>query len=115
MKALDFSLDNDDESDENESYTHASLQKEKFPPSFTICTAFKMAFMDEYGDAVLFVLRDNKGSIWHLVDIYAMWTYTEFSFQFGDYYRFFEAKVVIGVEESFKTEDFNGTNFSEVI
>ena len=36
LKALDFSLDNDDEPDENNSFTHASLQKENLPPSFTI-------------------------------------------------------------------------------
>ena len=40
LKALDFSLDNDDEPDENSSYTHATLQKENLPHSFTICTAF---------------------------------------------------------------------------
>ena len=40
QKALDFSLDNDQKPDENNSYTHASLQMEAFPPSFTICTAF---------------------------------------------------------------------------
>ena len=40
LKALDFSLDNDWKPDENNSYTHASLQKENLPPSFTICTAF---------------------------------------------------------------------------
>ena len=39
-KAIDFSLDNDFSPDVNNSYTHASLQKENLPPSFTICTAF---------------------------------------------------------------------------
>ena len=34
-------------------------------------------------------------------------------FYFEDYYRFFEAKVVISVEESFKTEDFNEWNFTQ--
>ena len=40
LKALDFSLDNDEEADKNGSYTKATIQKEDLPSSFTICTAF---------------------------------------------------------------------------
>ena len=40
LKVLDFSLDNDWKPDANNSFTHASLQKENCPPAFTICIAF---------------------------------------------------------------------------
>ena len=65
LKALDFSLDNDWEPDENKSYTHASLWKENLPSSFTICTAFMVEAWTEYVDSMLFVLCDDKGKIWH--------------------------------------------------
>ena len=55
LMALDFSLDNDQESDESNSYTHASLQKENLPPSFTICTAFMVEAWDDYQNAYLYV------------------------------------------------------------
>ena len=48
LKALDFSLDNDGEPDKNKSYTHASLQKENLPSSFTICTAFMVERWTKY-------------------------------------------------------------------
>ena len=81
FKALDFSLDNDFKSDDNNSYTHASLQKENLPPSFTICTAFMVEAWNEYQDAQLFGLLDDDGEDWHLVEIFAQTTYTQFSFQ----------------------------------
>ena len=84
LKALDFSLDNDYEPDENNSYTHASLQKENLPPSFTICTAFMVEAWNKYFDAKLFVLRDEKGEVWHWVQILAQDTYTEITFQFEE-------------------------------
>ena len=40
LKVLDFSLDNDWKPNANGTYTHASVQKENFPSSFTICVAF---------------------------------------------------------------------------
>ena len=40
LKVLDFSLDGDWKPDANNSFTHASLQKENLPSSFTICCAF---------------------------------------------------------------------------
>ena len=82
FKALDFSLDNDSKPDKNNSYTHASLQKENLPPSFTICTAFIVEAWAEYTNAHLFVLRDDKGRFWHTVKIYAATTYTQFSIRF---------------------------------
>ena len=84
LKALDFSLDNDWKADENKSYTHASHQKENLPSSFTICTAFMVERWTEYVDSMLFLLHDDEGDIWHLVQIFALETYTEFKFQFED-------------------------------
>ena len=84
LKAIDFSLDNDFEPDKNNSYTHASLQKENLPPSFTICTAFMVEAWDEFTDANIFVLRDGNEKVWHWVQINADVTYTEFTFQFED-------------------------------
>ena len=83
LKALDFSLDNDWKPDETNSYTHASLQKENLPPSFTICTAFMVEAWNEYQDAYLFILRDDNAKIW--AKIYAATTYTEFSFKLEDF------------------------------
>ena len=84
LMALDFSMDNDQEPDENNSYTHASLQKENLPPSFTICTAFMVEAWNEYQDARLFVMRDDKRKVWHWVKIFAAKTYTKFTFLFED-------------------------------
>ena len=80
LKALDFSLDNDWEPDENNSHTSASLKKENLPPSFTICTAF----MVDYTSAALFVLRNDDGESWHWVMINAQSTHTDFMFKFED-------------------------------
>ena len=83
LKALDFSLDNDRKPDENNSYTHASLQKRNFPPSFTICTAFMVEAWAKKASAKLLLLLDGKGDIWLSIRIYAAaMTYTEFSFEF---------------------------------
>ena len=84
MKAIDVSLDNDDKADENSSYTHASLRKENFPYSFTICNAFMVKAWAKYASGVILVIRDDKGTIWFWEKIRSTRTYTEFSFQFGD-------------------------------
>ena len=88
LKALDFSLDNDEKPDENNLYTHASLQKENLPSSFTICTAFmtKAWAGSGYDDtsAKFVVLHDDKGGVWCYVKIFAAEKYTEFSFLFED-------------------------------
>ena len=60
---------NDDEPDQNNSYTHASLRKENLPPSFTICTAFTVEAWTENVDAKLFVLHDENGEVWHWVKL----------------------------------------------
>ena len=83
LKALDFSLDNDWRPDENNSYTHASLEKENFPPSLTICTAFMVeAWLTKYTHTKLFVLGDDKGKVWHVIEFHAVKAYTKFSIQF---------------------------------
>ena len=74
LKALDFSLDNDWKADENNSYTHASLQKENLPSSFTICTAFMVEWWTRYTNVMLFVLQDDLGETWHWVEIGALVT-----------------------------------------
>ena len=86
-KALDFSLDNDWQSDQSNSYTQASLQKENLPSSFTICTSFMVrAWMSDYADALLFALLDLRADedYWLSVQIYAEFTHTEFTLQFED-------------------------------
>ena len=69
-------------------YTHAFLKRENFPPSFTLCTAFRVDAWTEYMSAKLFVLRDNRGEVWNWANIFAATSYTEFSFQFEDSTRF---------------------------
>ena len=86
LKALDFSLDNDQEADKNGSYTKATIQKEDLPSSFTICTAFTVeAWAGGSENSKLFVLTDDKQEeTWLFAEIYATDTYTEFSFKFKD-------------------------------
>ena len=84
LKALDFSLDNDQKPDANNSYTYASLQKEQLPASFTICTAFMVEAWAKYANSYLYVLHDDKGYMWHWVGLFASETFTEFSFKFED-------------------------------
>ena len=88
LKALDFSLDNDGEADENNSYTHASLKKENLPSSFTICTAFMVEAWTKYTSSYLFVFQNDNGEIWLMVRSFAQTTYTQFSFQLEDSPRF---------------------------
>ena len=88
LKALDLSLDNNGVPDENNTYTHASLQKANFPSSFTICTAFMVEAWAQDASAWLFDLNDDKGESWHWVKIFAAETYTLFSFQFEDSLEF---------------------------
>ena len=88
LKAIDLSLDNDEELDENNSYTHATLQKDTFPSSFTICTAFMVERWPEYTNSFLFVLTDDEEETWHWIQIYAAETFTEFQFELEDSPRF---------------------------
>ena len=85
LKALDFSLDNDREADENNSYTHAHIKKENLPTSFTICTAFTVeAWANGFINSWIYTLYDDEGEYWLHTDIYATGTYTGFVFKFTD-------------------------------
>ena len=80
LKALDFSLDNDNEPDETNSYTHAFLQKESLPSSFTMCTAYMVDAWSrwaKYPATKIFVLLDDSGKDWLLITFYAAETYTK--------------------------------------
>ena len=78
LKVLDFSLDNDWNPDANNSYTHASLLKENFSSSFTICTAF-MVEQWEALNSPLFLLLDSNNNTWLYVELFAAGSYTEFT------------------------------------
>ena len=83
LKAIDFSLDNDHKPDVNNSFTHAYLQKENLPASFTICTAFMVeAWVGKYASAPLFVLFDDQRKDWQWTSIRSSGSYTEFQFKF---------------------------------
>ena len=89
VRALDFSLDNDQQPDENNSYTEATLHKKDLPSTFTICTAFMLeAFPTTFTSAKLFVLTDEEGEWWLFTEIYATSTYTEWGFKFMDSHYF---------------------------
>ena len=77
-KALDFSLDNDQKSDEHMSYTYASLEKENFPASFTICTALMVEEWAKHPQAVLYRLHNGSGSDWLGVKMFAKQANTVF-------------------------------------
>ena len=96
LKALDFSLDNDEEPDENGSYTKATIQKEGLPHSFTICTAFTVeSWADGSTNTKFFILTDEKGKLWLFTEIYATATYTEFGIKFKDSHYFLAFSDVI--------------------
>ena len=79
-KVIDFSLDGDMETDANGSYTYASLQKESFPSSFTICAAFMVEqWRQNIMNSPLFVLLDDKNKTWLDVSLYSAFNDTEFT------------------------------------
>ena len=59
LSALDFSLDGDWEQDADGEYTHASLQLENFPSSFTLCAAFMVEYWKGALNPPLILLRDD--------------------------------------------------------
>ena len=79
LKVLDFSLDNDWKPDANNSFSHASLQKENFPSSFTICLAFMVDRWETASNSPLFLLRDGNNKTWLYVELYASESNTEFT------------------------------------
>ena len=83
-KVLDLSLDVDHAPDSNGSYTHAALVKEDLPRSLTICSAYMVeAWTTAYSAARMWMLRDDEGSEWGTVIIYAAADYTEYGFYLG--------------------------------
>ena len=77
LKVLDFSLDNDWEPDSKNSFTHASLQKEHFPSSFTICMAFMVERWGESTISPLFLLIDSNDNEWLSVGLSAEESHTK--------------------------------------
>ena len=84
LKVLDFSLDGDSLLD-NGNLTHASLQKENFPSSFTICTAFMVEQWGRGSNSPLFLLIDdnNRNNTWLYVELSAALSYTAFTVRFS--------------------------------
>ena len=85
LKVLDFSLDNDWEPDLNDTYTYASILKENFPSSFTICTAFMVEWWGMYQNSPLFRLLDDfgKNKKWLYVEVDAAPTHTGYTVVFS--------------------------------
>ena len=84
LKILDFSLDVDRAADGNGSYTHASLEKEQLPPSFTICSAFMVeAWTTDFSAAEMFALKTREGVTWAYVHLYCAADYTEYKVDLG--------------------------------
>ena len=79
LNALDFSMDNDRKADDNNSYTHASIEKKNLPISFTICTSFMVERWAFYPNAHLFLLLDDEDQNWLWVRMYAAEDQTEFT------------------------------------
>ena len=71
VKVLDFSMDVDQGTDSN-TRSSATMEKEDLPPSFTICTAYKVeAWTTELSAANMFILKDDDGYWWGYVLLYA--------------------------------------------
>ena len=84
LKILDFSLDVDRSADSNGSYTHASLEKENLPTSFTICSAFMVqAWITDFSAAEIFALKTGEGVTWAYVHLYCAADYTEYKVDLG--------------------------------
>ena len=84
LKILDFSLDVDRAADDNGSYTHASLEKDELPPSFTICSAFMVeAWTTDQSAAEMFALKTREGVTWAYVHLYCAADYTEYKVDLG--------------------------------
>ena len=62
LKVLDFSADNDQDSDSNSEFTSASLDAGALPESFTVCSAIMVdAWTTEFSAARMFTLLDYDG------------------------------------------------------
>ena len=83
-RVFDFSLDNDRESDNNKSFTHASFEKVNLPQAFTICSAFMTERWEFYPNAHLFLFRNDNEEIWLSVNMYAAPHQTDFTISAAD-------------------------------
>ena len=70
-KVFDFSDDNDWKLDNESVFTHASLEKEGLPKSFTICSAFMVESWNEKTYAYLFTLLDAEQSSWLALSLWS--------------------------------------------
>ena len=95
LKALDFSLDNDMEKDENGSYTKATLKKEGLPTSFTICAAQTVEAWTKYINSKFFLLDDEEGDYWLFADLYAVISSSTYSYK-GFVLKFADSQYFIG-------------------
>ena len=78
-KVLDFSADNDHQSDSNGEFTSATLDAGALPESFTICSAFMVdAWTTQSQSANIFALLDVDGDPWVRIQLFAAPTYTEY-------------------------------------
>ena len=84
--AIDFSLDNDWKPDDDGNYSYASLQKENFPSSFTICMNFLVEKWGKYANSPLFLLLDAEKKAWLYVELNSSPAYTEFMVLFADHH-----------------------------
>ena len=74
----------DHEPDSNGEYTGATLEAGPLPESFTICSALMVqAWTTEFTAAFMFVLLDNDGDKWGLIDLFATSSYTQYEVWLG--------------------------------
>ena len=72
LKVLDFSDDNDQKRDSNDSVTGASLKVGSLPESFTVCSAMMVEpWTTEFSAARMFTLAYPDGGTWGKIDLYA--------------------------------------------
>ena len=84
LKVLDFSADNDHQTDSNGEYTMATLDVGTLPESFTICSSIMVnAWTTTTKSAYMFLLADAAGNQWGFIDLYASHTFTEYEVWLG--------------------------------
>ena len=84
LRILDFSEDNDQQSDNSSEHTSATLEAGSLPESFTICSAFKVkAWTTEFSSAHLFVVPDDLGAKWADINLFAADSHTEYQVSLG--------------------------------
>ena len=79
LRLLDFSADSDNKRDSTGKYTHASLEKEAMPLSFTICSALMVKTWPDSSNAQMFTIMTDGGKGWLQVKFYATHDRTRFT------------------------------------